>query len=100
MKNSENHFKFIFWYIVGLTFLVFLYTFLITFLHIPKENIRFADTAEGFLLGTGLGSGIGYLIGGSFNLSNKKTETPSKTETVTITAETSNPINDTTNAGS
>ena len=94
MKNSDAHFKvLIFWFIVGMTLLVFLYTFLITFLHIPKENIRFADTSQGFFLGTALGGGISFLIGGSLSYTSKKPETlipPTKTEKLTVTTETTN----------
>lgn len=52
----------IFWFIVGITIFVFLYVVAITFIRIPKENVRFVDVAIGFLLGTVLSSGIGYLL--------------------------------------
>ena len=55
----------IFWFVVYITTTVFAYIFAVTFLHIPKENMRFVDIAFGFLLGTVMGSGIGYLLGGS-----------------------------------
>jgi len=33
---------------------VMLYVFLVTFTNIPKDNVRFADTALGFLLAQGI----------------------------------------------
>lgn len=62
---KDNHFNKIFWYISVLTTSVLAYVWAITFLPIDKENLRFVDTALGFLLGTGLGSGINYLLGGT-----------------------------------
>lgn len=62
--NSE-HFNKIFWYITGMSIIVLGYIVAITFFEIPKENVRFADTSQGFLLGSLLGSGVSYLLGGS-----------------------------------
>ena len=57
--------------ILGLTWFLFItsmtYIFLITFIPIPKDNIRFADTALGFILATVMGSVIGYYFGNSFS---------------------------------
>lgn len=62
---QQDHFKHIFWFIVGTTTVALAYIFIITFVAIPKENIRFADTAQGFLLGSVLGAGLAYLVGGN-----------------------------------
>ena len=63
--GKDPHFGKIFWYVVYITTIVFGYVFCVTFLHVPKENQRFVDIAFGFMLGSVLGSGIGYLLGGS-----------------------------------
>lgn len=55
----------IFWFVVALVSFGCGYILLTTFLHIPKENIRFADTYQGFILGTLLTTAIGYLLVGS-----------------------------------
>ena len=49
-----------FWSIVSIVYIV-----CITFIEIPKENIRFADTTLGFLLGTIIATIIGYFFGSS-----------------------------------
>src|SRR5688572_28755590 len=81
---DEGHFNKIFWYIVVTTLLVFGYLCAITFIVIPKENVRFADTILGFLLGTLLSGGAAYLLGGS--PSTKKTPAPAGTTTAEISA--------------
>lgn len=63
--TNDPHFSKIFWYISASSFFVFLYIAAITFLPIPKDNQRFADTILGFLLGTVLAGGAGYLVGGT-----------------------------------
>lgn len=65
MNNDNKHFIYIFWFIVGLTAVTIAYNIAITFIAIPEKNIRFADTFQGFLLGTAMGTGISYLIGSS-----------------------------------
>lgn len=47
----KRKFDKIYWYVVGITGIVLIYVFAITFVHIPKENLRFVDTSLGFLLG-------------------------------------------------
>lgn len=67
-----------YWYVVYITSIVFIYIFCVTFCPIPKQNIRFVDIAFGFLLGTVLGSGVSYLLGGSpeKKIDNPPTNTP------------------------
>lgn len=94
MANNmdDGHFTKIFWYIAATTFMVFAYVAAITFFVIPKENVRFADTILGFLLGTVLGGGIAYLLSGS--PSSKKVSSPSGTTNAEISATiTSSPPN-------
>lgn len=64
--------RFIYYYATSVTLFTFLYIFLITFIAIPQENIRFADTVLGFLLGT-LISTIVYYFFGTSKSSNEKT---------------------------
>lgn len=93
MEQKDNHFNQIFWLLAGSLFCAFVYVFLITFYGIPKENIRFADTALGFFLGTLIGNIISYFVGGSPQT--KKPETPAGTTTADISATiTSNPPNE------
>lgn len=56
-----------FQYTVGaiLVFVSFLYIFLITWIPIPEQNIRFVDTSLGFLLGTVISTIIMYFFGAS-----------------------------------
>jgi len=49
-----------------------LYIFLITFITIPKENIRFADTALGFLLGNMLSMIVNWAFRTSKSASDEK----------------------------
>lgn len=59
------HDRRVFWFIVGITTFGLGYIAAITYIPIPKENIRFADTCLGFLLGTALTAGISYLLVGT-----------------------------------
>lgn len=65
--ETKNHFleDKIFWLIAAAMGIVFIYIFCITFVSIPEKNIRFADTAQGFLLGTVLSGCIAYYTGGN-----------------------------------
>ena len=49
----------------------FTYIMLMTFLPIPTDNIRFADTSLGFVLGSILSTVITYYLGGSKGSSDK-----------------------------
>lgn len=60
----QTHFISIFRYIVGISTVVLLYVGAVTFLPIPKDNIRFVDISFGFLLNL-LAQGINYLTGGN-----------------------------------
>jgi hypothetical protein len=64
MDKIQEHFRSIFWYIVGMSGVIMLYVASVTFLPIPKENQRFVDIAFGFLLNV-VAQGVGYLTGGS-----------------------------------
>src|SRR4051812_33796726 len=74
IPTSEVHFKFIFWFIVGLTaFGMFLTVYIVSIY--PRElSSRFADTGLMFWLSTAVSGGIGYLIGSSA----QRTPTPPK----------------------
>lgn len=67
LKNpvEDPHFNRIFYFLVSMAFTSMVYIFLITFLKIPQENLRFADTTQGFLLGTVVGGAMLYFTGGS-----------------------------------
>lgn len=53
------------------SFSVFVYIMLITLTNIPKDNVRFADTVLGFLLGTVVASIIAFFYGTTYNNRNK-----------------------------
>jgi len=81
--EEKNHLEVkVFWLIAAAMFVVFAYIWAITFIPLPKENLRFADTAQGFFLGTILAGCIGYYTGG--NPANKKTTTTTATD-ITVT---------------
>lgn len=89
---DQSHFKYIFWFIVGITvFGAFLSVFVI--LTFPKDMAgRFADVALIFWLSTAVSGGIGYLIGSSANLKASKDVAQGTTTaeiTGTITTDTS-----------
>ena len=82
MEFTTQHFKMIFWLLAGCMAAAFVYIYLITFMVIPKENIRFADTAQGFMLGTVIAGILGFFIGASvMNSKNKPAATPGVTTT-------------------
>ena len=55
-----------FWSLLSATYIGF-----ITFGHIPEDNIRFADTILGFVLGTMVASMFQFLLGSSIGSRNK-----------------------------
>lgn len=82
---KEQHFKYIFWYIIGTTGFSLIYVLAVTFLHIPKENIRFADTAQGFLLGQLVSAGAGFLVVRSAQKSESTTAVTQNADSITNT---------------
>jgi len=52
----------IFWLVVGLISFGCCYIILTTFCTIPKDNIRFADSYQGFIVGTLITTAIGYYL--------------------------------------
>lgn len=57
--------RFVYYFASGIVTVSFVYIFVITFYPIPEQNIRFADTVLGFLLGVGLASIFNYFFGSS-----------------------------------
>lgn len=80
---GDNHFRYIFWFICGVTaFGMFMSVFVIVVF--PKDMAaRFADVALIFWLSTAVSGGIGYLIGSSVG---KTKEIPAGTTTADISA--------------
>lgn len=62
--SEDKNFDKIFIFICATTAIIMLYIIAITFLPIPKENLRFADTCQGILLGVII-TNAAYLTGGS-----------------------------------
>jgi hypothetical protein len=57
--------RFVYFFIAGWSILSATYIGCITFVDIPDENIRFADTILGFVLGTMVASMFQFLLGSS-----------------------------------
>jgi hypothetical protein len=83
---KDNHFDKTFYYIVGCTTIGLAYVFMITFIPIPVGNVRFADTALGFFLGTLITSCLYYLTGGNPTQTKKGSETGTGATTAEFTA--------------
>lgn len=83
MENKNWLENKVFWMIATCIFLVFVFVFCITFIPIPKDNLRFADTSLGFFLGTIMAGCIGYYTGSNPKKGNN--DISGKTDTSTIT---------------
>jgi len=57
--------RFLYYYTTVCTFLAFTYIGFITFGDIPPDNVRFADTILGFVLGTVIAQMFGFFYGSS-----------------------------------
>ncbi len=57
--------RFLAYFAIGLCLAAFGYVVAITFVTIPKENARFADTVLGFILGTVMATPIAFFYGSS-----------------------------------
>ncbi len=57
--------KFLQWFAVGLCIFALSYIFCVTFCTVPKDNVRYADTALGFLLGTVVATIVQFAYGSS-----------------------------------
>lgn len=86
--DTKNHLESkVFWLIACAIGLVFIYIFAITFISIPEKNIRFADTAQGFFLGTVLAGCIAYYTGGAPAQKKENQGTTTADVSATITTE-------------
>lgn len=67
MMDDDTKFnrRFLAYFAVGLCLAAMAYVAAITFLPLPKENARFADTVLGFILGTVLATPIAFFYGSS-----------------------------------
>jgi hypothetical protein len=88
MENKNWLENKVFWLIAACIFLVFVYVFCISFIPIPKDNLRFADTSLGFFLGTIMAGCIGYYTGSNPKKGNNDVTGSTNT---TITAVTTQP---------
>jgi hypothetical protein len=67
LQQQDNFSKrFIYYFAAVWSFFAFAYVAGITFSSIPQENVRFADTVLGFLLGTVIASLFAFFYGSSF----------------------------------
>ena len=66
LKQDDKFSKrFIYYFAIFWSVFAVVYLTGITFIEIPKENVRFADTTVGFLLGTIVATLIGFFYGNS-----------------------------------
>lgn len=66
LKQDDKFSKrFIYYFAIFWSVFAVVYLTGITFIEIPKENVRFADTTVGFLLGTVVATLIGFFYGNS-----------------------------------
>ena len=66
LKQEDKFSKrFIYYFAIFWSVFAVVYLTGITFIEIPKENVRFADTTVGFLLGTVVATLIGFFYGNS-----------------------------------
>ncbi len=66
--------RFIYWLTAGSLFLGFLYVFVITFMTIPSENQRFADTILGVVISIIFGTIYNFYFGSSTGSKEKQNE--------------------------
>jgi hypothetical protein len=67
MQSSDPFVRrFTYYFITVWSIFAMTYIPLITFSNIPTENVRFADTILGFMLGTVMASMFSFLLGSSF----------------------------------
>ena len=73
LKQDDKFSKRFVYYFAGFWSTVcVLYIFFITFISIPENNIRFADTILGFLLGTVIATIINFFLGSSKGSADKQ----------------------------
>ena len=76
MPSNPDHFKHIFYFVCSVVGLVIIYIFCVSFFHVPKDNIRFADTALAYLLGLA-SAAAAYLTGSGPREKKENTSTSS-----------------------
>lgn len=64
-QNDEFAKRFVYYFAIFWAIVAMLYVVGITFIKIPQENIRFADTVLGFLLGTIIAQIVAFFYGSS-----------------------------------
>jgi len=64
-KQSEPQKKFLYLFAMFWSLCAMAYILAVTFISIPPENVRFADTTLGFLLGTIVSQIISFFFGSS-----------------------------------
>lgn len=94
MTIQTNHFKYLFWFCVGVFLLSFGAMMSLLFLEIPEPNREMASNAQGFLQGSLIMSAVGFMLTGNINTVQKKTNgegTTPGTIDMTLTATTDKP---------
>jgi hypothetical protein len=66
--------RFVYYFAIGWSLFAMGYITAITFIAIPQESVRFADTVQGFILGTLIATIMNFFYGSSYS-SRKKDET-------------------------
>ena len=73
LQQDDNFSKrFVYYLATFWSFVCVIYIFFITFGNIPQDNVRFADTILGFLLGTIIATIINFFLGSSKGSADKQ----------------------------
>lgn len=90
MEEKDPHFKYIFWYISGLTFLIMLFLFAACFLQLHENTVRLVDSTVSNLHYI-LIALVGFFVGASVQKATTKKSDPGITipsgEKTTVTTE-------------
>lgn len=88
MADQDNpHFNKIFWYIIMITVIALGYATAVTFVVVPKDNSHIVDVTLGFLFGTLVSAGVGYLLGGNPVLNKKNTQEDTQVNQMDVDAD-------------
>lgn len=63
--------RFMYYFAIGWSLFAMMYATAITFINIPEENIRFADSLMSFMMGTIIATVLNFFFGSSESSKNK-----------------------------
>lgn len=87
MTESDKHFKYKFWFVVGLSAFGGIFNvFLIVYIKDATASGRISESSLLFWLSTCVAGAVGYMLGSSANQSKPTADTPPGTTTADISA--------------